>query len=387
MKILYVHNSYHQLSGEEHASKEIASLLEENGHQVLWFTRTTLGQDNIKGKLKAFFCGIINPFIKNRFEEVINVYNPDIVLVQNIYPYISSAIFKIAKRHRKAVVMRCPNYRLFCPSGLCLSPKGNVCEKCWTGLHEFHCVLNNCENNNLKSIGYALRNAYNRISGNILNNVDCFIVQSEFQRQKFVDQGIPNNHIGILPGILPTIKIEDKPLGEFVTFVGRVSQEKGINEFVEAARQLPKIPFRVVGKIDENYIIPKNIPSNIDFVGFKKGDDLNEMYFNSRIVVIPSKWYEGFPNVILHAMLLKRPVITTRIGAMMNIVDDHINGLLVNPADTISLKNAIEELYFDISKCHEYGVRGYAKATTVYSRKEIYHALMGIFSKAINNNK
>ncbi|MBR2630309.1 MAG: hypothetical protein IKD25_02100 [Bacteroidaceae bacterium] len=71
MKILYIHNDYHQLSGEEHASGEIVAMLESHGHEVCWFKRSTVGIDNNIGqKIKAFFAGIYNPFIKKEMNNV-----------------------------------------------------------------------------------------------------------------------------------------------------------------------------------------------------------------------------------------------------------------------------------------------------------------------------
>ena len=389
MRILYIHNDYHQWSGEENASIEIANMLQEHGHEVLWLKRTTKGVDeNVKKKVIAFFSGIYNSSIKNRLDEVLKVYQPDIVVVQNLYPFISSSIFGVLRANNVPVVMRCPNYRLFCPNGLCLTSKGEICERCWGRGHEWHCVVNNCESNFPKSVGYAIRNAYNRLTSNIINGVDCFIVQSEFQKKKFISQGIPESYIGILPGIQPNIgKISERVLGKTVTFVGRVSREKGIDEFIAVARELPQIPFRVLGKIDESYQIPAKLPSNVEFLGFRKGAELNDAYLDSRIIVVPSKWYEGFPNVILHAMLLKRPVITTNIGAMPSIIENNVNGILVKPADIESLKKSVSELYYDITKCQVLANNGFLKANEDYSRENIYRTLMMIFQQAINNHK
>lgn len=389
MKILYIHNKYHQLSGEEHASAEIVSMLKSHGHEVSWFTRTTVGKENsFSFKFKAFFTGISNPFIRTDLELALDKIQPDICMVQNLYPSISSSIFSIIRKRKIPVVMRCPNYRLFCPSGLCLSPNGKVCEKCWGTGHEWHCIFSNCEKNMWKSIGYAARNAFNRITKRIIKGVDCFIVQSEFQKEKFISQGIHEDHIGILAGIIPeVIKVEDREPGEWVSFVGRVSIEKGIDEFIQAAKMLPHIPFKVAGKIDDSYILPSDLPNNLEFVGFLSGEDLNEFYLNSRIIVVPSKWYEGFPNVILRAMLLKRPVITTNIGAMQSIIDDKVNGVLIPPGDSKGLADAIRELNMDKEKRQEYALEGYKKALKTYNRDQIYKDLMNIFQIAINNNK
>lgn len=386
MRILFVHNSYSDKtpSGEEHASRELASLLEEHGHDVAWYRRSS---DEIRtglGPLKSFFTGIYNPASAMALAKVLDEFRPDVVQVQNLYPLLSSSIFKPIKKRGIPVVMRCPNYRLFCPAGLCLKPNGEVCEQCFGG-KEWNCVKNNCEQSFFKSVGYALRNWYSRFSHNIANGVDVFIVQSEFQKQKFITQGVPAEKLIILPGICPEIKDKDlSQIGEYVTFVGRVSAEKGIYEFIEAAKKNSNIPFKVAGMLDKNFVKPADCPENLEFVGFLKGDALNDFYLKSRIIVVPSKWYEGFPNVITRGMLLKRPVITTNIGAMPSIIDHEVHGLLVRPGSVDGLSVAIARLYADESCCKAYGEAGYDKAVRLYSREAVYETLINTYSKLVN---
>ena len=383
MKILYIHNEYAKPSGEEHAAGELVALLREHGHDVRWFTRSSAEiTDSVFSKIKALVAGIYNPFSACSIAAILDEYKPDVVQVQNLYPLLSSSIFAPIKKRGIPVVMRCPNYRLFCPEGLSLDPNGNICERCWGG-HEVNCIRLNCMGRTSKSIGYALRNSFSRISGNIINGVDVFIVQSEFQKQKFINQGIPAERIGVLAGSSPKLELSrPEILGEWVSFVGRVSAEKGIYEFIEAARLNPDIPFKIAGNLDSNFVIPKNLPANIEFVGFKKGVDLDEFYINSRIIVVPSKWYEGFPNVIVRGMLHHKPVITCNIGAMQSIIDDNINGILIPPGNSEALSEAVRQLYSDDSKCRQYGHNGCVKASTLYSRETIYSDLINIYCQA-----
>lgn len=387
MKVLYVHNEYAKPSGEEHAAGELVALLREHGHEVRWFTRSSSEiADSSFGKIKALATGIYNPDSARKLSVVLDEYRPDIVQVQNLYPLLSSSVFAPIKKRGIPVVMRCPNYRLFCPEGLCLDPSGSVCERCWGG-HEINCIRYNCMGSRGKSIGYALRNMYGRISKSILKGVDVFIVQSEFQKEKFVGQGIPEKKIGVLAGISPVINIDDSYCpGDYVTFVGRVSAEKGIYEFIEAARMNADITFKVAGNLDSNFVMPDNLPINIEFVGFVKGDDLDRLYMRSRIIVVPSKWYEGFPNVIVRGMLLRKPVVTSDIGAMQSIIDHKVNGLLVEPGNHEELGSAIRSIYFDSDVCRAYGEAGYEKAQSLYSRQNIYDTLMRIYGRAIENN-
>lgn len=386
MKILFIHNEYGKPSGEEHSLSVLERMLISHGHEIKWFRKSSSEINSLSEKMKVFFLGVYNPFIIKELDSLLQSYRPDVAIVQNLYPYISSLIIKVIKGHRIPIVMRCPNYRLFCPSGLCLDNRGRVCEKCFGKGKELWCVWNNCENNRIKSIGYALRNCYTRMSKNILNGVDVFIVQSVYQKRKFSEQGIDKRKIEILPGVAPEIPVYEYIVGNYCAFVGRVSSEKGIYEFIECAKQCPDIPFKVAGEVSDDFVMPKDLPSNIEFLGFLKEKDLDDFYHYCRIVVVPSKWYEGFPNVLLRAMLHSKPVIATRIGAMPEIIRNGENGLIVEVGNVDELSNCIHNLYTNEDLCKRLGVTGREDLERRYTSELIYDKLENILNMATSNH-
>ncbi|WP_299531881.1 glycosyltransferase [Ulvibacterium sp.] len=387
MKILFIHNNYaSNNSGEEHAAEALREVLVANGHQVKWFRRfSDVISDSFWKKVQAFFSGMYNPKAIKELNGILEDFEPDVVQLQNLYPFISPGIIRIIKRRGIPLVMRCPNYRLFCPTGLHLDRKGNICERCLSGSRELNCISKNCENNLPKSIGYALRNFLARTVWGVTRTMDAYIVQTEFQRQKFIENGIPSYKLFILPGLTPIIHKSNnsvKPI--YVSFIGRVSEEKGIIEFLNAARMLPQIPFRVMGglKTSMDYLRTSS-PSNVYWSGFVADKALDKAIKQSKFVVVPSKWYEGFPNVITRAMQHGKPVITSDLGAMSDIIDNDENGLLVEPGKVESLKKAIETLYYDELKCGVFGENAKKKASSLYSSKNIYHDLINLYSGLI----
>ncbi|MBQ9771245.1 MAG: glycosyltransferase family 4 protein [Lentisphaeria bacterium] len=384
MKILYIHNDYAKPSGEETAATAIVNLLQEHGHEVRWFRRSSAEIKGVSGKIKSFFTGLANPAMAKALGKILDEYQPDLVQVQNIYPFLSPSIFKPIKKRNIPIVMRCPNYRLFCPNGLCCDMKGKVCERCFGG-HEWNCILKNCTGSRFKSLGYALRGWFARVTKRILKNVDIFIVQTEFQKRKFMGQSIPEEQIGILPGIMQ--KMEPPQVweaGKYVTFVGRVSEEKGIYEFLESAKQHPEIPFLVAGAYDGMPGIRENAPANVEWRGFIKGEDLRKAYLESRMVVVPSRCYEGFPNVIVQAMQLERPVIAVDLGASGAVVENGITGLKFAPGNVEELSTRIKEFYDDAVLCQKIGKTGRETALKLYSRESIYEQLMQIYQRALS---
>lgn len=185
MKILYIHNNYaSDNTGEEHAAEAIVNLLWANGHTVEWYRRSSseLAGSPVKQAL-SFFTGLWNPSAIREVNKKIREFCPDVVQVQNVYPLISPRVIKAIKTAGLSVVMRCPNYRLFCPTGLFYDPSGNICEKCTGSGHELWCIRKNCMMSRSKSIAYAIRNYAARVTDVFRKYVDEFIVQSEFQKR------------------------------------------------------------------------------------------------------------------------------------------------------------------------------------------------------------
>lgn len=386
MRILYVHNKYGKPSGEEHAASELVSLLQEHGHEVRWFTRSS---EEIDGRpfnlMKSFFTGIYNPWEARRLAQELDEYKPDMVQVQNLYPFLSPSIFKPLNKRRIPVVMRCPNYRLFCPYGLAMTPDCKVCERCFHG-NEWNCVRYNCASGRFKSLGYAVRNKVARHFRWILDGVDVFIVQSEFQKRKFVHMGIPEKQVAILPGISPTLPPlpENPPSGDYVAYVGRISAEKGFDDFIEAARLLPDLRFKAAGSVNAIYRMPPELPDNLELAGFKKGNDLDHFFREASMVVIPSRCYEGFPNIILRSWLFGKPVICSDIGAMQDIIQDGSNGLKFSPGDPHALAGAINKISADPGLSRLLGQTGKGQALDQYSRTAIYDRLISIYKTAMH---
>ena len=382
MNILIVHNQYSAPSGEEHALRDIAGLLEENGHQVNWFLRSSSSIRDVSGKVRAFFSGFHSPNAVRTMRHFLERHAVDVALVQNLYPFLSPSILPVFKEFGIPVVMRCPNYRLFCPNGLHLS-HGEICERCLGG-REYWCLLKNCENDPLKSTGYTLRSMAARTTRRIVNYVDQFVVLTDFQCRRFMAAGIAAENIKVAPNIAPAIDIDPQgEPGSLVSFVGRISQEKGIVDFVTAAARLPEIPFAVAGNFERMADLVRMAPANVRWKGFLKGQALEDFFARSRVLVFPSKCFEGFPNVITRAMVHAKPVIANRLGGIPEIVVEGSTGLLCEPGNLAELCDKITSLYCNPSRCMQLGLSGRAKAEAEYSPYVIYKKLMTVFEAAV----
>ena len=387
MRVVYVHNEYGKFSGEEAAVDRISELLKNHGHEVIRFNRKSSEIPNMGfGKILAFFSGIYSRGSRKQMCKIIQGYQPDIIQVQNLYPLISPSVLLEANQHNIPLVMRCANYRLICPNGL-LMTNGQICEKC-SGGREWWCLFRNCEGNQFKSFGYALRNYVARKRRYFLDNVTIYYAQTEFQRRRLIQEDFPADRFFVIPNMVNPDGIDvSEKLGRYVGYAGRISPEKGVPTLMEAGKQCGDILFKAAGSFDRMSNLPREAPENFEFCGHLNKEQLGGFYTNSRIVVLCSICYEGFPSVLVEAMLHGKPVICSCIGGLPEIVDDGVTGLLFEPGNVDDLVKKIQYLWDRPDLCREMGQAGREKALREYSPERYYERLMAVYRKAIDNQR
>ena len=121
-----------------------------------------------------------------------------------------------------------------------------------------------------------------------------------------------------------------------VLFVGRLSEEKGILDFVEATDGLPRV---IVGDGSLRAHVP-------GAVGFVSPAQVGAYYERAAVVVCPSH-REGYGVAAREAMAHGRPVIASAVGGLLDAVEDGVTGLLVPPRDPSALRAAITTLLAD----------------------------------------
>lgn len=388
MKILLVHNKYGKFSGEEAVVRDVKALLLKNGHEVIEFLRGSDEIDEMKlGKIRALLSSLYNPFSRRRFKKILSKTLPDIVHIHNLYPFVSPSILPIAKARNIPVVMTVHNFRLDCPNGLYYS-KGAICERCHGG-KEYWGLLRNCEGNIAKSFGYALRNWFARVTRAYLDNVTIYACLTEFQKTKIQLAGFPEERLVIIPNMVrqsvePYVEQEQHEGGNdrYIGFVGRISREKGIPELLESARECLDLPFCAAGGYDSMPGLKDMVPTNFRLLGHCDSAELETAYRNSQFIVLPSVWYEGFPTVLMEAMLREKAIICSRIGGLPEIVDDGVNGLLFEAGNSKDLTAKIRYLWERPELCKKMGKAGRRKVLEEYSEQKYYERLITVYSKA-----
>jgi glycosyltransferase involved in cell wall biosynthesis len=355
VKVALVHNEYGKFSGEEFVVDSQLNLLLQSGVEVATFFRSSVGLDrSITKKMSAFFTGVYSYKTRREFEKFLDVEHPDVIHVHNIYPKISPSIFIAAAKRKIPVVMTVHNYRLVCPNGLFYS-HGQICRRCEGG-RELNALLRNCEENWLKSLGYALRNWNARRKRYFLDGVSLFLCLTQFQASVLTKAGFPQERIKILPNTLArdgetVIQWE----GSYIGFAGRLAESKGVNMLIQLAKELPDIVFKVAGSGELENGLYGEMPKNIEFLGHLDERGMRAFYRGCKVLIFPSKCYEGMPIVLLEAMQQGIPVICSRLGGLPDIVVNGETGFVVTHDDLQAFKDKLvlllndQILYRDVS--------------------------------------
>jgi glycosyltransferase involved in cell wall biosynthesis len=184
------------------------------------------------------------------------------------------------------------------------------------------------------------------------DDMDLFI-EKKFVKKEIAER-IPGS--GVDYQKFSPITSNEKSHGNFTfLFIGRLIKDKGIFEFVEAARMLrkkyPNVLFNVIGpfwsqNLKSNTITKSDLQNwiterIIDYQGEKK--DVREFIAGADCVVLPS-YREGTSNILLEAASMERPIVTTDTTGCKEIVDDKITGFLCEVKDGVDLANKMEKM-------------------------------------------
>lgn len=382
MRILLLHNAYGRFGGEQAVVEDIQALLESKGHEVQPFFRTSANiAETFPAKARAFASGIYSPSSRAAVRRLIAGARPRVANVHNVFPLISPSVLPELRAQGIPSVMTVHNYRLVCPTGLHLY-QGRVCEHCCGG-REYWCALQNCTGEVFKSVGYALRNYVARRARFFLDNVTLYAALTAFSKGRLMAAGIPEERIVVIPNMVhPGEAPRPSHNGHVVGCVGRVSPEKGIACLVTAAGRCPETRFQVAGDDSAQPDIVSSAPANLSFLGHLDRQRLDAFYASVKILAFPSICFEGFPGVLLEAMVRGIPVVCSRIGGLPEIVEDGVTGLLFEPGNAEELADKIQFLCDRPSVCREFGERGREKVLREYSAERYYERLMAAFDKA-----
>ena len=179
--------------------------------------------------------------------------------------------------------------------------------------------------------------------------------------------------VRVIPsGIDIPAKVGEEAEPAEVLYAGRLSEEKGVLELVEAAGHLNLV---VAGDGPLRRRVPQAR-------GFLPNDELQRLYARAAVVACPSR-REGFGVACLEAMAHGRPVVASAVGGLKDLVVDGETGLLVPPRDPRALKAALERLLADRDLRRRLGAAGRERARERFSWDAVTDATIAAYRMSL----
>jgi glycosyltransferase involved in cell wall biosynthesis len=192
-----------------------------------------------------------------------------------------------------------------------------------------------------------------------LSRAEVVFFQNRDDRQLFLERGIVGSEqTRLLPGsgidLMHFVPVPLPPGPARFLLIGRLLGDKGVREFVEAARMLreslPGARFQLLGPLDEGNrtAIGKAeldrwiAEDSIEYLG--SAGDVRPFIEQASVVVLPTAYREGVPHALLEGAAMARPLITTDTPGCRDLVEEQVNGLLCTVGDSGSLAEAMKKL-------------------------------------------
>ena len=345
LTVLLVHNFYQRPGGEDRVFETEGQMLEAAGHRVL---RYTLHNDAVGGLGRAALAArsVWSRESYAAVEALVRDERVDVAHVHNTLPLASPSVYVAARRAGAAVVQTLHNYRLVCP-GAYLMRDGALCHDCVGRAVALPGVRHGCYRGSRAATAVvAGTTALHRAAGTYRHAVDRYIALSKFARGVFARGGLPAERIAVKPNALadaPTLG----PGGGPVLFAGRLSEEKGIDVFLEAWASDPALPPLDVagdGPLAARVEAAAAADPRVRWLGWQDGDAMKRLVQHASLLIAPSTWYEGWPLTVVEAMASGTPVVATDHGAFREAVVDGVTGRLVPNRDPAALAAAVREM-------------------------------------------
>lgn len=371
MRILQLFNRYAYVGGEEIAVDQITEELSavHELRTITFDSNEWARSTSWPSRAKQFLSMAWNPESIKRFRNEVREFRPDVILIHNIMPVGSAALFLHLVKCGIPVVQFVHNFRPFSVNGYCwgngkLLPQGldrNFIPEILAG---------SWQNSRLKTAWYGLLIWFLHQAG-VFTKIHGWIAISEFMKDTFIRGGIDGDRIRVIShSWQPRCSEEDlasarNPDAEpSFLFLGRLTEEKGVDVLLDAwERFIESSPVGILriagdGPLKEQIELRCRSLERAHYVGFQTGAAKAQLLRECSALIVPSVWWEPLGLVLYEAYDHGKPVLAARSGGIVDHVADGQSGWLHEPGDTGQLVSHLIAAASNPSECRERGKAG-----------------------------
>ena len=346
--VVIINDFNYTQGGASKVAIDTARILKDSGINIIFFSAVNKKEDNIEGidyistnqnealkeknKLKGIINGIYNFKAKKILKKLLLTLDrkSTIIHIHGWTKALSCSIFDIVFKSKFKTILTLHDYFTACPNGGYFNYKKN--EICNFKPLSWKCIKCNCDSRNY---GFKLYRVLRQFVQNKIvklnKNIRNVITISNFS-EKILKETL-NKNVNIKKIYNPIDIGEKKDIiditkNSYFLYVGRVSQEKGVDLFCEVITDL-KLKGIVVGDGEQLEILKEKY-QNIQFEGWKSKEEVREYMNKARCLIFPSRWYETAGLTVLEAQSIGLPSIVSNKCATKEFIQNNVNGFIFN---------------------------------------------------------
>ncbi len=326
-----------------------------------------------------------NEVMARRAREYMREVRPDVVHAEH-FQGLSASVIPVFKEFDVPLVYTATDFWTICPvvdlrrhdGVMCEGPELVHCIRCIASRYpgtRMKAVVDKTPDAALKSAGRLSETPLSRASLSLrqvwalrerpgyirerMEQVDHIVAYTQLMQDLLLANGVGKGKIGISHYGIDTSRIPEAPHDRRlhpplrVGFIGTLAPHKGCDILVRAMRSLPREPeatLEIYGNLERFRRFVKElrglagVDERISFAGSFQREGVGEVLSGLDVLVVPSRWYENQPGVILEAFAAGMPVIAANLGGMSEFVKHEENGLLFKPEDAEDLARQLRRL-------------------------------------------
>lgn len=292
---------------------------------------------NDKNKIRGALSGIYNFKARKELKTLLSKLDKDetIIHVHGWTKSLSSSVFDISWKMGFKLVLTMHDYFTACPNGGYYNFRKN--KICKYDPLSIKCIMCNCDSRNYGFKLYRVLRQF--VQNNIIKlnkKIRYAISISEFSKN--ILKNTLSKDVIIYSVNNPidydiNIQNSDFTSNDYYLNVSRLSKEKNVELFCEAITKSKKRGI-VAGDGPEKERLEKKYP-NIEFVGWKNGEDIKKLMKNARYLIFTSNLYEGSPLTTMEALMMKLPCIVWSGCAAKDQIIEGKNGFIYDDLESL----------------------------------------------------
>lgn len=366
MKIIQANKFYFMQGGAERYVLDVSAWLEFHGHEVIPFAMDH--PDNLETPYQKYFPSFVQTDrvamnwqgirtlsrmvysleARRKMATLIAQTKPDIAHLHNIYTQLSPSILHTLRDQHVPVVMTVHDHHL-------ISAQYNIwahgCGEDYRNVGVVRGTLSRFHKDSfVASFSQTAMYKFHRWLKIYERGIDLFMCPSQYMKRQLVRGGFQQEKIRVNPfGIDHHAVTPRYDHDGYFFYAGRLSEEKGIETIIRAAKIIGDVKVKIAGRgpeMDRLHHLAHDVPG-VEFLGFRSREEVMELYRGAIAVLLPSRVHENFPLMVLEALASGKPVIASDVGGVGEMIDDRVNGFLLAPTDLFGWVEAMMRLSID----------------------------------------